>query len=84
MKAFTELPLDELLVSCKKMTPFISFVHAYKANDGKPCKQCGEKADCPARFKYFDTAGPTVKELARRDGISIAEVRRRKAAGVYD
>jgi hypothetical protein len=85
MKAFTELNLDGLLADgCKLMEPFITFVRAYKSSEGKPCQKCESKGTCKARSIHFGADGLTNKELARRDGVSLNEVRRRKEAGVYD
>ena len=85
MRSFSTLNLDGLLADgCKMLTPFIGFVRLYKATDGHPCRKCEHKLECKARSIHFGDIGLTNKELARRDGISINEVRRRKEAGEYD
>ena len=85
MRPMTELNLDGLLADgCAMMDPFVGFCRLYKSTDGKPCRRCEHKTECKARTIYFGDVGLTNKELARRDGISLNEVRRRKEAGVYD
>jgi hypothetical protein len=85
MKPMRELKLDGLLADgCSMLDPFINLVRLYKATDGKPCRKCPDKLECKARTIHFGSEGLTNKELARRDGISLNEVRRRKEAGVYD
>ena len=85
MKAIASLNLDGLLSDgCLMLDPFIGFVKLYKTTDGKPCKKCEEKLNCKARVIHFGAEGLTNKELARRDGISLNEVRKRKKDGVYD
>ena len=85
MRAFTELNLGGLLADgCVQLDPFIGFVRLYKATNGNPCRKCEHKLECKARTLHFSGARLTNKELARRDGISLNEVRRRKDSGCYD
>jgi hypothetical protein len=85
MRSFASLNLDGLSADgCQQLSPFINFVKLYKLTQGHPCRKCEHKLECKARSIHFGDIGLTNKELSRRDGISLNEVRRRKEEGYYD
>lgn len=85
MRPFASLNLSGLLLDgCTQLDPLIQLVRLYQATNGKPCRKCPDQSGCKAREIHFKSEGLTNKQLARRDGISLNEVRRRKEAGEYD